>query len=62
MNHREEGYLSKVAEAAGPSGVQIIIEMAAHTNLAKDLEVCYVPVLNLNWVCNVPELQLIGVC
>jgi NADPH:quinone reductase len=36
VNHREAGYLDDIRKAAG-AGVDVIIEMAAHINLDKDL-------------------------
>jgi NADPH:quinone reductase len=39
LNHREEGYLSKIPEITGGKGVDIILEMLANVNLDKDLGV-----------------------
>ena len=39
FNHREEGYLEKIREEAGESGVNLLIENAAHINLGKDLTI-----------------------
>jgi NADPH:quinone reductase len=39
LNHREEGYLSKIPELTGGKGVDIILEMLANVNLDKDLGV-----------------------
>jgi NADPH2:quinone reductase len=36
-NHRESNYLEEVTRAAGSRGVDVVIEMAAHVNLDKDL-------------------------
>ena len=38
MNHREPGYLDSVKAFAGERGVDVIMEMAAHTNLSADLD------------------------
>ena len=38
VNHREPGYLDSVKAFAGESGVDVIMEMAAHTNLSADLD------------------------
>lgn len=38
FNHREEGYTEKIIEAAGGSGPNVIIEMATHVNLMKDVD------------------------
>jgi NADPH2:quinone reductase len=37
FNHREDGYLQAIAAATGGQGVDIVLEMAAHINLDKDL-------------------------
>jgi NADPH:quinone reductase len=37
FNHREAGYLDLVMQATGGRGVDIVLEMAAHVNLDKDL-------------------------
>jgi NADPH2:quinone reductase len=37
FNHREDGYLQAIAAAAGSEGIDIVLEMAAHINLDKDL-------------------------
>ena len=37
FNHKEPNYLEKVMEATGGRGVDVILEMAAHINLDKDL-------------------------
>ena len=37
FNHRESGYTDAILRATGGSGVDVILEMAAHTNLDKDL-------------------------
>ncbi len=37
VNHREPGYLDAVMRATGGRGVDLILEMAAHLNLDKDL-------------------------
>ena len=37
FNHREEGYLEKVKEAAGEKGIDLILENVADKNLKKDL-------------------------
>lgn len=37
VNHREPGYLDAIMRAAGGRGVDLIVEMAAHLNLDKDL-------------------------
>jgi NADPH2:quinone reductase len=37
VNHRDAGYLDDIRKAAGARGVDVIIEMAAHINLDKDL-------------------------
>ena len=37
FNHREDGYLHGISAATGGHGVDIILEMAAHFNLDKDL-------------------------
>ncbi|KAK6195301.1 hypothetical protein SNE40_000761 [Patella caerulea] len=37
FNHREEGYMNKITDAA-PEGIDIILEMLANVNLDKDLE------------------------
>jgi NADPH2:quinone reductase len=39
LNHREPGYLTKLMDQTGGKGVDFILEMAAHINLGKDLEV-----------------------
>ncbi len=37
--HREDGYLQKIHELTANRGVDVILEMAANSNLHKDLEV-----------------------
>ena len=37
VNHREETYTDEIMKATGGKGVNLIIEMAAHTNLDRDL-------------------------
>ncbi len=37
VNHREPGYLDEIMRATGGRGVDVILEMAAHINLDKDL-------------------------
>lgn len=37
FNHRKEGYLNEIRAATGGRGPQVILEMAAHANLGKDL-------------------------
>ena len=37
FNHKEPGYLDKIMQATGGRGVDVILEMAAHINLDKDL-------------------------
>ena len=37
FNHREDGYLQAISAATGGQGVDIVLEMAAHINLDKDL-------------------------
>jgi len=37
VNHREPGYLDAIMRATGGRGVDLILEMAAHLNLDKDL-------------------------
>jgi NADPH2:quinone reductase len=37
VNHREAGYLEAITRATGGRGVDVILEMAAHLNLDKDL-------------------------
>jgi NADPH2:quinone reductase len=37
FNHKEDGYLQAMAAAAGSQGVDVVLEMAAHINLDKDL-------------------------
>jgi NADPH2:quinone reductase len=37
LDHHESGYLEKAAKLTGDKGFDVIIEMAAHTNLARDL-------------------------
>ena len=39
LNHRVDGYLAKVMDLTGGKGVDLILEMAAHVNLGKDLEI-----------------------
>src|SRR5262245_29006572 len=39
VNHRETGYLDAVMQATGGRGVDLVLEMAAHINLDKDLGV-----------------------
>jgi NADPH2:quinone reductase len=37
VNHRQPGYADAIAAAAGASGINLIVEMAAHVNLDRDL-------------------------
>ena len=37
FNHKEAGFIEKIKEAY-PNGVEVIIEMSAHINLNRDLE------------------------
>jgi NADPH2:quinone reductase len=37
FNHREDGYLQAITAATGGQGVDVVLEMAAHINLDKDL-------------------------
>jgi NADPH2:quinone reductase len=37
VNHREPGYLDDILRATGGRGVDLVLEMAAHVNLDKDL-------------------------
>jgi NADPH2:quinone reductase len=39
LNHHEKDYLKKLMDLTGGSGVNLILEMAAHINLGKDLTV-----------------------
>ncbi|HZS46315.1 MAG TPA: NADPH:quinone reductase [Blastocatellia bacterium] len=39
LNHHEEGYLDKLRELTGGTGVDLILEMLANVNLGKDLQV-----------------------
>ena len=39
VNHREAGYTEQVVALTGGKGPELILEMAAHINLARDLEV-----------------------
>jgi NADPH2:quinone reductase len=39
VNHREPDYLADVMQATGGRGVDVVLEMAAHINLDKDLSV-----------------------
>ena len=39
VNHREPDYLAEVMRATGGRGVDVVLEMAAHINLDKDLSV-----------------------
>ena len=39
VNHREPGYLDEVMRVTGGRGVDLVLEMAAHLNLDKDLTV-----------------------
>lgn len=39
LDHRADGYLAKVMDLTAGKGVDLILEMAAHINLGKDLEV-----------------------
>ncbi|XP_067109346.1 quinone oxidoreductase [Osmerus mordax] len=38
FNHREPGYTSKIMEATGGQGVEVIVEMLANVNLSTDLQ------------------------
>jgi len=38
FNHKTEGYADRIREAAGKSGIDLIVEMLANVNLPKDLE------------------------
>jgi len=37
VNHKDEGYLEQILAATGGKGVDVVLEMAAHVNLDKDL-------------------------
>src|SRR5206468_5675894 len=37
VNHRDADYLDAIKSAAGSRGVDVVVEMAAHLNLDKDL-------------------------
>ena len=37
VNHRDAGYLDEIMQATGGRGVDVVLEMAAHVNLDKDL-------------------------
>jgi NADPH2:quinone reductase len=37
VSHRQEGYLDAIKKATGGRGVDVVLEMAAHINLDKDL-------------------------
>lgn len=37
VNHKDEGYLEQILAATGGKGVDLVLEMAAHVNLDKDL-------------------------
>ena len=39
FNHKEPNYLEKVMQATGGRGVDVVLEMAAHINLDKDLSI-----------------------
>ncbi|MDJ0717116.1 MAG: zinc-binding dehydrogenase [Prochloraceae cyanobacterium] len=39
LNHRETGYLKQVEEITQSHGVDVVLEMAAHANLNKDLQI-----------------------
>jgi NADPH2:quinone reductase len=39
LNHKEAGYLDEVMRATGGRGVDLVVEMAAHLNLDRDLGV-----------------------
>ncbi len=39
LDHRAEGYLTKAMNFTGGKGFELILEMAAHLNLGKDLEI-----------------------
>jgi NADPH2:quinone reductase len=39
LSHREPNYLERVRESTGSRGVDVVIEMAAHLNLDKDLSI-----------------------
>ncbi len=49
LNHRETQYLTQLKEVMSGNGVDIVLEMAAHENLANDLEVRFV--LSLSFKC-----------
>ncbi|KAM6948191.1 quinone oxidoreductase [Aplochiton taeniatus] len=38
FNHREEGYTSKIMEATGGEGVNVVVEMLSNINLSNDLQ------------------------
>jgi NADPH2:quinone reductase len=37
VNHREAGYTDEILRATGGKGVDLVVEMAAHVNLDRDL-------------------------
>jgi NADPH2:quinone reductase len=37
VNHRQSGYADEIMKATGGKGVNLIVEMAAHVNLDRDL-------------------------
>ena len=39
LNHHDKDYLKKLMDLTGGAGVNLILEMAAHTNLGKDLTI-----------------------
>jgi NADPH2:quinone reductase len=39
LDHRSDGYLTKLMDFTDGKGVELILEMAAHINLGKDLEI-----------------------
>ncbi len=43
FDHSKAGYLDEIMKAAGGRGVEIILEMAAHVNLAHDLKLLATP-------------------
>ena len=54
FNHRKEGYLDEIKQASAESGVDVIVENAAHINLGKDLSLLAkggrVAVVVLQWL------------